>query len=1569
MYSENTMIADRYRIGKLLKEGPASRVYAAFDTRNKRPVVLKAFTVEPGRLGDIIRFHSEQQIIAEIDHSSVVKIHDHGSMGRFGGPEQYVAMEHVPGITLGEALGDGDTFTFQEIISGAINLCGALEAVHGQGLIHCDIKPENIIVTARDAVSMSVTLIDFGSARLKKFERERSGEFIDGTFACIAPEQCGLIHAAVEEASDLYSLGVLLYRLLAGTYPFKGDSLSALLHSKISRTPPLPSVYNPEVPAVLDEIVMKLLEKEPAHRYSEVSGLLHDLERISRGEYDFRPGEQDFGRVTFRSPVIGREREMSEMEEMAAQVLEGNAVYCLLTGEAGIGKTRFLQELKKSLMAKSWLVLEGRAVEHEGREPWSLFRSTMKTYLKIFQQYGMEKQERITAVFRRECADFGSIVTGLVPDLELLLGKCPPMVELDRDRESQRFMISLVRFLRALVDAEEGLAVFFDDLQWADEGSLKLIEDALKELKRTRLFVVVSTRSGEKTTGPVLELFKRLRNERGIPVRSVVLSPLGVKDVTRCLGAMLHEDGVWTSLLAEHVFRQTGGNPLFTGEMIRHLFHDGVLVREEGAWHINAEKLKSVDLPDNVMDAIKARVAALPEKAREILSRAAVIGRSFSVDILLEIIPETADTLENLRETMLVMADAARQCIVMEDVAERGMVIFTHDRIRQVFYERLRKRQRKKLHAMIIAALEEKQNEDECATLFDLAHHALESGRRDKIITYACRAGTRAMEDYAFDDAIGFLGETLKAIERDDNFRQNEDEKEIWLQAMEKYGESLVFVGRSDEGIAVFERLLNENIDNNKNAYYYQYLTLASLRKGDFKNCESYASEGLKLFGEIVPGKKSRVILGTIKEIIIHLFRPRYISKKYNANEEKANIVRNIISCYKWLLYTYYWHDGWKGLRVILRMGNLCEKYLSGSKELAELYYHYGLLFTTTGFYKRAEFFLSLSTKLHEENNNEKGCIQTLNGKALVLIMKGQFQESLELCKQGIQRMQTIGDYVEISKFSQFIIFVNYFMSNYREAFSTYNYYFYINKSFFDELTYGGTFYPLREYIEKADYINAEKMIKRYATFLEKNKIWFLYAVTLSSLGRLYHEQGLYAKSKEVFAWCMHIIKKELLPMHFLNMVYPFYCDTLIMEYNDNNTQNSISKMKTLYIIKKYIKKGLRSTKCFNHHHDVALRVAGKYFLLKNNIKKAESYFIQAVDKSHAMGKRYEEARTRYEYGLWLLERKEYERAWVHLDRSYMLFREIDIPHYQQKILALMENEGERRSPLRRFLDRERKDHVMACVEGIGNYGGYRELLDYVAQCSMEICGARSCGLFIADTDTSVLRLEVRASVDESDFEYSQHIVDECFSTRRLIITTSAEESEDYSPYHSVASAGLKSILCLPLQRNDLLIGVCYLDNSLAAGVFSRDDARLMQYFLSTSVIRIENALLAGKLKEGPAPKEDDETAMGRDYCSRAIECIEKRFCEEFSREDVARELGVNPDYLGKVFKAHIGRSIHDYTNEVRVKWALEELKNTDRRVIDVAFDAGFESLRTFNRSFYRVTGESPKKYRQNCKP
>jgi beta-lactam-binding protein with PASTA domain/predicted Ser/Thr protein kinase len=271
-----SVLGGRYRVEARIGAGGMAEVFRGFDTTLNRTVAIKTLNAPYARDASFVeRFRREAQAAARLSHPNIVATYDSGT----DGDTQFIVMEFIEGRTLAEFLGSGKTLTRVHATEIAEKVCEALTAAHSQGVIHRDIKPGNIMVT-RDG---SVKVMDFGIARMISGpETAPQTSVVMGTATYISPEQAkGL---PVDARSDLYSLGAVLYEMLAGRPPFIGDSSVAVAYKQVNETPQPPSVHNPDVPPSLDAVVMRALAKNPANRYQDAASFCTDLERTRLGE-------------------------------------------------------------------------------------------------------------------------------------------------------------------------------------------------------------------------------------------------------------------------------------------------------------------------------------------------------------------------------------------------------------------------------------------------------------------------------------------------------------------------------------------------------------------------------------------------------------------------------------------------------------------------------------------------------------------------------------------------------------------------------------------------------------------------------------------------------------------------------------------------------------------------------------------------------------------------------------------------------------------------------------------------------------------------------------------------------------------------------------------------------------------------------------------------------------------------------------------------------------------------------------------------------------------------------------
>jgi serine/threonine-protein kinase len=267
-------LADRYEVEARIGQGGMAEVYRGFDPSLDRKVAIKVLVHPFDRdAGFVARFRREAQAAARLNHPNIVGVYDAGS----DGDTQFIVMEYIEGRTLASFLGGGGAPTPEQAVELTEKVAGALQTAHEHGIVHRDIKPANVMVTRGGEVKV----MDFGIARLQSDATAPQTSSVIGTPAYFSPEQAQ--GQPVDARSDIYSLGCVLYELLAHQQPFTGDTPVAIAYKQVNEVPPAPSAFNADIPPALDAVVMKCMAKNPANRYQDAGELLADLERARKG--------------------------------------------------------------------------------------------------------------------------------------------------------------------------------------------------------------------------------------------------------------------------------------------------------------------------------------------------------------------------------------------------------------------------------------------------------------------------------------------------------------------------------------------------------------------------------------------------------------------------------------------------------------------------------------------------------------------------------------------------------------------------------------------------------------------------------------------------------------------------------------------------------------------------------------------------------------------------------------------------------------------------------------------------------------------------------------------------------------------------------------------------------------------------------------------------------------------------------------------------------------------------------------------------------------------------------------
>jgi len=375
------------------------------------------------------------------------------------------------------------TIGLSAFVSFAIGLSTAIDHLHQRGIIHKDIKPANVLV---NPVTGQCWLRGFGIASRLPRERQAAEppEFIAGTLAYMAPEQTGRMNRSIDSRSDLYALGVTLYEMLTGSLPFTASDPMEWIHCHIARQPVPPAARVKSIPGSVSAIIMKLLAKTAEERYQTAAGAESDLRRClaewetQRRIDEFPLGKHDMpDRLLIPEKLYGRAREIDTLLASFDRVVAtGAPELVLVSGYSGIGKSSVVNELHKVLVLPRGLFASGKFDQHKRDIPYATLAQAFQGLVRQILSKSEKEVGHWRDAIREAVGRNGQLMVNLIPELELIIGKQPPVPDLPLEDAQNRFQLVFVRLLGVFARAEHPLALFLDDLQWLDAATLQLLE-------------------------------------------------------------------------------------------------------------------------------------------------------------------------------------------------------------------------------------------------------------------------------------------------------------------------------------------------------------------------------------------------------------------------------------------------------------------------------------------------------------------------------------------------------------------------------------------------------------------------------------------------------------------------------------------------------------------------------------------------------------------------------------------------------------------------------------------------------------------------------------------------------------------------------------------------------------------------------------------------------------------------------------------------------------------------------------------------------------------------------------
>jgi tetratricopeptide (TPR) repeat protein len=684
-----------------------------------------------------------------------------------------------------------------------VPITDALSVAHGAGIAHRDLTPGNVMVSDDDRVKV----LDFGLAKLCEVDTQPVGPEstlqtltqaggLMGTVPYMSPEQVqGL---PVDHRTDIFSFGIVLYEMATGRRPFRGDT-GAYLMSSILRDEPTPlAEARDDLPRHLGRIVRRCLEKEPGRRYQTAADLRDDLADLRRELSDGQSAaarsspsvaapraEEAPARKTYRTPFVGRDAERTEILRLVELAEQGRGGLLLIGGEPGVGRTRLAEELWQDARERGCLSLLGHCYEMEGTPPFIPWVEILEYTSRIAPRDAL----------RELLGDAAPEVAKLVPELHRLFPDIPKPLALPPDQARRYLFNSFQEFLERSSGVQP-LFLVIEDLQWADESTLLLLQHLAQHVREERILIVGTYRDVDLDPDqPLSKALRELVRER--LAQRLSLKRLGREHVAEILEGLGGQPPPQS--LVQVIVEKTDGNPFFIEEIYQHLEEDGKLFDGSGAWRTNLSA-QELEVPEGVRLVVGRRLERLSDEGRKVLTAAAVVGRRFGFELLEAIVDLDPDLLLD------TMEEAERLHIIrpISDSHSRDVLFtFPHELIRQTLASGLSVLRRQRLHKRIAEAMETLYAGDLERHATALAHHLHQAGAaapRDKTLRYLSLAGHKAMQSAAFEDALRHFDNALVLVPADDRkaradllFRRGWSLRSLarWAEARDDWHEAL----------------------------------------------------------------------------------------------------------------------------------------------------------------------------------------------------------------------------------------------------------------------------------------------------------------------------------------------------------------------------------------------------------------------------------------------------------------------------------------------------------------------------------------------------------------------------------------------------------------------------------------------------------------------------------------------------------------------------------------------------------------------------------------------------------
>lgn len=1457
-----------YTISRIVYQDDFEVIYQANSQTPGKAICLKTFKKSSATMSAQEMLDAEAALLKDLRLSGVPKFIEVFVEGGV----HFLAFERPFGLSFSDRIRLRPSVN--QTLEVAIAFLSLISDLHKEGWLLLDINFDKIMWSEE---KKQVSVLDIFPL-IRKAKDGIVAKQIPHNVAYCSPEQTGRSNRPIDERSDVYMAGMALHHLLTGKMAVDPTDVMRAVHFHMAFNVSPLQLENVALSNVLDSVISRMTAKSKDERYQSIDGVLFDLREIykrlqeSKDVSTFTIATRDFSsELVLSQELYGRDRELQTLKSQLLRAERSKLELVFIKGQPGIGKSSLIKEFMSQIDLDRYLFVSGKYRQLEQNEH---LKGVVLACEQIIRRKSLSLESEFTEWLARVSESIGdnwSLVASVLPGLKTLQVRKSVEMNLSPSETHSRLIESLYRFIVATATPENPLILFFDDIQWFDQGSKDFLHKLVTEEDSRYILLLCSYRADEVDENHDVGLLIKDLHKSKVSFSEISLSFIENNEITQLVQDSLQPVKGNLPQFVKMIESKTGGNPFFVKQLLYHIFDEGILKRDsEFAWTWDTEAIVALKASSTVIELLESRIGQLPPLIRELLLRVSCFDGWFTRAQLIHWFQYQDaflnEALSYLESENYIYSDK-----------ESNFFIF-HDRIREAAYGLLSEEEKKRVHQTIgDNVYEEFKNAKSHEQLVRAVSHLnkgysadFSTDKRVHLAQINLNVAQYARDVSAFDVALHYATKGLEILSEE--FRKKNIELYFSLELI--FVECIYLKGWLKEAAVLFKKLEKIRVAAELKAkMYIVYMDLLHA-ENEFRQVAIVGRKALHLFGVSVPSKISKLgILWNIARLEISLKRlgVENIPNIPKITNRQVFLVQTI---WTQIGASAYFYDKELYIYSVLYIFRTVLKFGAHASTASVGVFYSVFMLHRFGKYKSS---LKLAMKLEELRIRQDGIPFSDRGNFAFGGFLLPWVQPISVAKQSLEKlfsqMKRLGNPM-IANFAALYLVTQKFESG--EPLSEVAK---ESKRFLKEIQKTGDLTIIDCYIpnilararlqgENPDQIfsgltqdsSFSQFSKRVVeSDVENVKAWYGYQMLIADT---------LMRDRQNIEKHIELGKKglEAVPFAFSIAYYHLFSALYWLDDMIENPERKAHLVDVELSRKKILKWKTENPATFDSFWYM---FEAAYHTYKKDFDRVTTSYMSCVEASVQSGNLLLNGLANERLGRFLLTQNKNNIAYRCLGSALNSYDQwqasAKVVRLQAEFPTLMVGRrlDDRRIGQKTEAPSNTNLDVLSVVKScqiIGNEMDFSKLLSQIVFLLIENAGAERGHVFLKTDDQLILRASSTGTRPEdvvilnrkleSVETVSMSLVKYVSRTLETVVIDDAQANELVRNDMYIKMSGCKSILCLPIVNKGQLFGVIWLENNHATEVFSAQRAKVLEILASQAAISFENARLFDQEQE-----------------------------------------------------------------------------------------------------------------------